>query len=187
MGEARSSGRSKRPRPPLDDETLHALALHYVGKYATTRARLADYLRRKVRERGWEGDRPPQIGDLAQNFAAQGYLDDAGYALMKSRSLTGRGYGVVRVRQSLRSAGVTDDDGEQALDLARSEAAEAALRFARRRRIGPYALQVPDPKTRDKALAAMVRAGHSFDLAKAILAFEPGSEPDLTELAGQTG
>ena len=31
----------------------------YVGRFATTRAKLAHYLLRKLREKGWEGARPP--------------------------------------------------------------------------------------------------------------------------------
>ena len=46
---------AKRPRPPLDPEGLERLGLFYAGRYATTRAKLAAYLRRKLRERGWSG------------------------------------------------------------------------------------------------------------------------------------
>jgi len=181
-GEERNR-RVKKSRPPLDGETLQALALRYVGKYATTRAKLATYLGRKLKERGWAGERSPDVLEVAERLAGQGYIDDAGYALMKSRSLTGRGYGAGRVKQSLYAAGVEEHDRAPALDLAHREAVEAALRFAKRRRIGPFAVMQADVKVRGKALAAFVRAGHGFDLAKAILALEPGSEPDVTELA----
>jgi hypothetical protein len=43
---------------------------------------------------------------------------------------------------------------------------------------------------REKALSAMIRAGHGFPLAKAIVGLEPGVEPDLEQLAtiaGQLG
>jgi regulatory protein len=36
--------RNKKHRPPLDAEALERLAVHYVGKYATTRAKLRSYL-----------------------------------------------------------------------------------------------------------------------------------------------
>ena len=48
-------------RKPLNEERLHELALFYVGKFATTRSKLKGYLNRKLRERGWEGDSPPEI------------------------------------------------------------------------------------------------------------------------------
>ena len=43
--------RRRRERPPLDAEKLRELALAYVGRFATTRARLSTYLERKIRER----------------------------------------------------------------------------------------------------------------------------------------
>ena len=60
-----------------------------------------------------------------------------------------------------------------------SEAVAAALRFAERRRLGPVRSgAAPDPREREKALAAMVRAGHGFALARAILELAPGAEID---------
>ncbi|HYZ48955.1 MAG TPA: RecX family transcriptional regulator, partial [Sphingomonas sp.] len=45
-----------RGAAPLDAPALERFALRYVERYATTRARLADYLSRKLRERGWAGE-----------------------------------------------------------------------------------------------------------------------------------
>ena len=176
---ARTTGRKRKP---LNAERLHELALFYVGKFATTRSKLSAYLNRKLRERGWEGDAAPDVDRLVERLAGSGLVDDALYALSKSRSLSERGYGAARVRQSLRAAGVDEEDGAAAHELAVDEAASAALRFARRRRIGPFADAVPDRAGRERALAAMVRAGHGFDLAKAVVDAEPGSDLDLEEL-----
>jgi regulatory protein len=176
----------RRPPKPLNGERLHELALFYVGKFATTRAKLRTYLNRKLRERGWEGEQGPDVERLVERLARSGLVDDASYALSKSRSLSERGYGAARVRQSLRAAGVDEDDGAAARDLAAEEAAAAALRFARRKRIGPFAQSVLDRAGREKALAAMIRAGHGFELAKAVVDADPGSEMDLDEL-GEKG
>src|SRR3989337_2369116 len=102
--------RQRRPRPPLSAAKLDELALAYVGRFATTRAKLRSYLERKVRERGWDGERPPHFDAVAERLAALGYIDDAAFALSKSRGLTGRGYGARRVEQALRGAGVEDAD-----------------------------------------------------------------------------
>jgi regulatory protein len=175
--------RPGRPRKPLNGERLHELALFYVGKFATTRAKLSSYLNRKLRERGWDGELPPEVEKLVERLAASGLVDDASYALSKSRSLSERGYGAERVRQSLRAAGIAEEDGEAAHELAAEEAASAALRFARRKRIGPFAPSTPDRAAREKALAAMIRAGHGFEVARAVVDAEPGSEIDLDDLS----
>jgi regulatory protein len=177
------SNSQRKPRPPLDAAKLNELALTYVGRFATTRAKLKTYLVRKIRERGW-GDGPSvDLEALADRFAEQGYIDDAVYALSKSRSLTGRGYGERRVDQSLRMAGVEEPDAAPALGLARSDAVESALRFAERRHLGPFASEAADRQLRERALGAMIRAGHGFGLSRAIIDLPPGAEIDREELA----
>jgi regulatory protein len=168
----------RKPRPPLTGESLSELALAYVGRFATSRAKLAAYLARKLRERGWAGDAAPDVDGLVERFAANGYVDDAAFALARSRALSARGYGPARLRQSLRAAGIDEQDAEAARELAHSGSVEAALRFARRRRIGPFADQRPDRAGREKAIAAMIRAGHGFEIARAILDLEPGAQVD---------
>ena len=79
-------------------------------------------------------------------------------------------------------------DGEPARGHADENAVSSALRFAERRRLGPFALTPPrDPREREKAPAAMVRAGHSFALAREIIGLPPGSDVDLRDLIERFG
>ena len=157
--------------------------MRYVERFATTRAKLRAYLARKLRERGWDGEQEPDLEGLAERFARQGYVDDSAYALAKSQALSGRGFGKRRLIQALRIAGVAEEEGENAREHADEAAVSAALRFAERRRIGPFAAAPPrDPREREKALAAMIRAGHSFALSREIIGLAPGSDVDLPDL-----
>src|SRR4051812_35049568 len=175
---------ARKARLPLDAARLNELALAYVGRFSTTRAKLRIYLARKVRERGWAGDREPDLEGIAARFAERGYIDDAAYALAKSQSLADRGFGKRRLVEKLRAAGIDEADSVPAREHADSEALAAALRFAERRRLGPFAAApFRDPRDREKALAAIVRAGHSFAIAREIVALPPGSEIDRAELA----
>lgn len=182
----RPSRRTRPPRP-LNRQSLEELALAYVGRFATSRAKLREYLNRKLRERGWDGDDAPDAAAVAERFSERGYVDDCAFALAKSRSLTGRGYGQRRVREALRVAGIAEEDSAAARQLAANEAAHAALRFAERRRIGPYGHSPPDPRAREKAIAAMVRAGHGFGIARAVVDLPPGCSPDPEQLAEHVG
>lgn len=175
--------RSPRPRPPLDERSLSELALSYVGRFSTTRAKLRSYLERKVRERGWSEERDPDLAAMAERFAAQGYIDDAGFALSQAHGLSARGYGKRRLVQKLRSAGVEEDDGAAAREHSEAEAVTSALRFAERRRIGPFSKGATgDRKQREKWIAAMLRAGHSFGLTRAIVDLPPGASLDKAAL-----
>jgi regulatory protein len=172
----------RKPRPPLTAAKLEEMALNYVGRFATSRSKLLAYLHRKLREQGWEGDAEPPLEDLANRMVRLGYVDDRSFALSKARSLTGRGYGERRVRQALMIAGIDESAGADAVQLAEEEAVASALRFASRRSIGPYRASRPTPQERERALSAMVRAGHRFALARAITDLNPGENPDFTNL-----
>jgi regulatory protein len=167
-----------RPLPPLDVAKLDELALSYVGRFATSRGKLVDYLRRKLRERGWDGDREPDLAAVAERLAGIGYIDDAAFALSKARVLGGRGYGAARVRQTLHAAHIDEPDREGALDHADDNRVEAALKLAKRRRIGPFAPENLDPVARQKAIGAMLRAGHPLALARAIIDLPMGHSID---------
>jgi regulatory protein len=180
---AMSARNPRKPRPPLDAARLDELALSYVGRFATSRAKLLIYLKRKLRERGWDGDCEPPLDRLADRLVQLGYVDDRAYALSKARSLVGRGYGERRVRQALSHAGIADEAAGDARDLAETEAVESALRFARRRSLGPFAAERPDPRRREREMAAMIRAGHGFGLSRAIIDLNPGDIPDFETLS----
>src|SRR6478735_8347806 len=129
--------RERRRSRPLDPTKLEELALAYVARFATSAAKLERYLVRKLRERGWDGQREPDLAALVGRYVALGYIDDAAYARSKGGSLLRRGYGPRRVRQALAEAGI----GEATRAEARASAAaerRAALALARKRGFGPF-------------------------------------------------
>jgi regulatory protein len=174
---------SRKSRPPLDAQGLNELAISYVGRFATSRSKLRRYLQRKIGERGWGGAQEANLDELVGRLADLGYVDDRAYALSKARSLSARGYGEGRLKQALHGAGIREEEGAGARDLAASEAVESAIRFARRRRLGPFASEAPDPRLREKAIGAMLRAGHRLSIARAIVSLPPGAEIDEEALA----
>lgn len=175
---AMSNPRERKPKPPLDSAGLEQLALAYAGRFATTRSKLAAYLDRKVRERGWDDGESPPIAPLVARMASLGYVDDRAFAAARGAALGRRGYGQRRVGLALRAAGIDDEDAAAANDAAREGAWEAALRFAERRGLGPFAVAEMDRPGRERALAAMLRAGHPLDLARRLVAARPGEVPE---------
>lgn len=178
---------TRKPLPPLDSPALRELALGYVERFATSRARLARYLGRKLHERGWadEGGAEPDLEGLVARFAELGYVDDAGYARMKGASMERRGLGVRRIAATLRADGIGDGDRAEAEDEARRGQRRAADILARRKRIGPYAREPADPRTRERQIAAFLRAGHDLETARLWVDAAPGDfPPDDAEDAG---
>ena len=154
----------RRPRP-LDATKLEELALAYVARFATSAAKLERYLVRKLRERGWDGEREPDLAALVGRYVSLGYVDDAAFARAKGGSLLRRGYGPRRVRQALAEAGIDEATRDEARAGAAAER-RAALALARKRGFGPFGLARPDRQQREKQLAAMLRAGHALDSAR---------------------
>jgi regulatory protein len=166
MGSDRPETERPRRQPkPLDGPKLEELALAYVARFATSAARLERYLVRKLRERGWEGEREPEPAAIAARFVEFGYIDDEAYARAKSGSLLRRGYGPRRVSQALGEAGISTAIREETRPGA-GEARRAALALARKRGFGPFGPEPPDRPRREKQIAAMLRAGHSLDSAR---------------------
>lgn len=185
MVSARAHGRASRRRalPPLDAAALDRLALRYVERFATTRHKLMQYLARKIRERGWEGP-PADTAALAERFSALGYIDDRGFGEARAAAMARRGLGARRVRGALQAAGVTGEDAESLAPAIAARAADAAISFARRRRIGPFADGPPDRALRERQVAAMLRAGHSIEITRQIMAIAPGDDEAIAAVAG---
>ncbi len=163
-----STKRPKRPSKPLDSTRLRDLALAYVARFSTSASKLETYLKRKIRERGWEDEAEPDVAGLCARYVELGYVDDALYAKSKAGGLLNRGYGPRRVSQALYAAGIDEAIRE---DVAPDEwrKREAVQTMARKRRFGPYYQGDLQPDRREKQIAALLRAGHGFDHVRKVM------------------
>jgi regulatory protein len=164
----------------LDAVALERLALRYVERFATTRGRLTTYLVRKIRERGWQGADPDPAA-LAEKLAELGYIDDRAFGEARAAAMGRRGLGKRRVTGALRQAGIDDTDSAAIVPAVEDRALETALAFARRKRIGPFAYVQAERPEREKHIAAMIRGGHDFGLARRIASMAPGESTDALE------
>ncbi len=178
--------RKRRSPKPIDHARLEEIALAYVARFATSAARFEAYLRRKLRERGWEGETEPDLAALSSRFVELGYIDDEAYARSRANGLLRRGYGPCRIEQALGASGI-DEDLREAVSASESAKRRAALTLARKRGFGPYAAEPVDRARREKQLAAMLRAGHSFTIAHAVLDAADCAEIEEWAMAPDTG
>lgn len=165
---------------PIDAQALNAMAIAYVAKYATTRAKLRTYLVRKLKERGWEGEEMAPVDMIVARCAELGYIDDAGFAAARGAALTRRGFGEQRIAAALRAVGIDAETAAPVREAAREEALTAALAFARRKRFGPYGQDDVHPDQRRRNLASMMRAGHASDIARRVAFAAPGDFLEAT-------
>ncbi|HSV27978.1 MAG TPA: regulatory protein RecX [Candidatus Omnitrophota bacterium] len=165
---------------------LENAALHYLERFASSSANLRRVLMRKV-DRSlahWGGERETaaaQVDSVVAKLAGLGYVDDAAYAAMKVRSLNRQGKGTRMIRAALSAKGVAADHADAALSALAEDLGEpdfdAAIRLARKRRLGPFRPEANRAEMRQKDLAALARAG--FDFATARRVIEAASEEEL--------
>jgi regulatory protein len=168
--------RSPRRLAPAD---LKGAALDYLDRFAATRARLRQVMLRKIRNsvRAHGDDPAPMLAALEETIQwleASGFLSDRAYAEAKARALAARGTSRAHIIASLASKGVAVEAARAAVDRLSMEyqepELEAARRYARRRRLGPYR-DADDARAecRDKDLAAMARAGFAGRIARQVI------------------
>jgi regulatory protein len=146
---------------------------HYLERFPASVARFRAVMLRKIRKSC--GDHPSQsleesvalLDSLIGKFQTCGFLNDDSYAQALVYSLRGRGYSRRRIEASLRQKGLSGDIIETLLTQESGNDFLAALKWVRRKRLGPYAKNhVPGDAAPDKHLASLGRAGFSYEVAK---------------------
>ena len=164
----------KKTGKPLNASGLRDLALHYAGRFAVTERKLAEYLTRKIRERGWEDGGQPAAGliiDIAADMTRLGAVNDASVATMVVGQAARKGFGARRARQMLHIKGVGATDADTAMEVEGETPLALALKFAEKRHLGPFRLagKPVDAKIMQREVGALVRAGHAIGLAAKIV------------------
>ena len=169
----------KAAGPAPTRANLHEAALRHLARFAATEAGLLRVLQRRVRR--WaqaaeaEGvepdDRQSQAAarEVAQALAASGAVDDAAFAAARAARLARAGRSRRATAAHLAAKGVGAELLAAALP---SDDFQAAVAFARRRRLGPFRQAAADETVRGRELAAMGRAGFSRDVAERALALD---------------
>jgi regulatory protein len=178
-----------RPRykPPTEDRLTRS-ALHYLERYATSSANLRKVLERKVLKActGLEldpNDYAGLIDTVVATFVRNGLVDDRAYAETKLAGLRRRGGSARKIEAKLAAKGVDRATIESVLQSDEASDEDAARVFARRRRLGPYR-QTDRSARRDKDMAALCRAGFSFETARRII--DADEVQDADELSSTT-
>lgn len=172
-------------------------AVDYLGRYASSRHKLGQILLRFASRRLSDYDAVDIATAIQQTIDEcdqLGYLDDRQFAVTVARTQRRLGRSQAVIRQRLRQHALSDDIIVDAIaevdeNIANGDL-QAAIRFAQRRRLGPFAkrdsahCQRLDPyewKKRD--LGAMARAGFSIVVSQQVLNHE---NPDtIDDLLGQ--
>lgn len=179
--------RNGDPGPAPTKNALHEAALSYLARGSATAATLGRVLERKIgnwARRASRAARNPeliatdlatcreQIAAIVARFREVGLINDATFAESRVRSLTRAGRSRRAISAHLTAKGVDAETARQALPNDASIELDAALAFARKRRIGPFAREEADRAAKQKALAAMARAGFGWSTCERALGMD---------------
>lgn len=158
---------------------LENAALHYLERFSSSSENLRAVLLRRVRRSAHFHDTDPEEGmawvdEIISRFLDSGLLDDRSYAANRVRSLHARGNSRRTILMKLRAKGVDSDLIELALEsLGQEEDIDldliAALKLAKKRRLGPFHIDGLREERREKDMAALARAGFSYHIAQQVI------------------
>lgn len=161
------------PRLPTV-ERLTRSAVHYLERYSSSQNNLRKVLERRVlkacRHHGLDpADFSGMIDKVLKKCVDSGLVNDRTFAETKTASLRRRGGSRRKIEAQLTQKGVDRDTIRSVLDDGAGTEEEAADAYARRRRLGPFRNAADRAARREKDLAAMCRAGFSFDIAVRVI------------------
>lgn len=167
-----------------DSKPLHALlaeaALKYLDRFDAPAAKLRTLLLKKGRALAPEDTTKDEleacVNELVARFQGSGILDDSRFAASSIRTLRARGLGERAIVYRLSAKGIDAQTVREALTRVDADAAQpeldAAIRFAKRRKLGAFRTTPTTDKERRRDLQALARAGFSYDVAQRALGAE---------------
>lgn len=174
---------SKNARP-LTVKRLTNIALYYLGRYESSVEQLRKILLRRVlKERMKGADIPADIDaavdSIVTKAVADGYVDDRRFAEGVVRRCQSAGKSRRYLIGKLKTAGIDSDLILELTAALTDSDLDAARRFVQKKKIGCCRPLEKQKECFKKDLAAMARAGFSFEVAKQAL--ETGEDGDFYE------
>lgn len=177
--------RATRRKPKKASERyLENVGLWYLHRFAASADSLRRVLMRRVEKsaRAHDTDRAEGaalVEDIIARYQQSGLLDDGAYARARALSLHRRGASIRAIRVRLGAKGIGGEDADLAIRALMEQAAEpdfnAAIAYARRRRLGPWRTCQDKDTYRERDLAALARNGFDYNVSRRVIE-APGTE-----------
>lgn len=185
---ARQKPRERKAPKKITPSYLHNAGLAYLERFPASSGHFRTILMRKV-DRSCrhhvDQDRAAcaeMVEKVVEQFQSMGLLNDAAYVRGMVTSLRRRGLSAAAITAKLMAKKLTAEVIHAALaqhrDDGGGEDMEAAVQFIRRKKLGPFRTPGKEPN-RDKELAALGRAGFSYETASRALSMDKDEAEDI--------
>ena len=163
----------------ITKQRLKNIALYYLKRFESSVTNLRNVLRRRVNDYAYhtpdfaKQEAYDWIEEILQDFVRVGYLNDERYTELKVKNYVLSGKSPRYIQGKLREKGIDENIIDAVIAEQNFDPFEAALKLARKRRIGPYSKTAEiRMERRSKDLAILVRAGFDYDVAIKVLEIE---------------
>lgn len=154
----------------ITNQRLYNIALYYLSKYDASTGKVRAVLKRRLlRAKQQQEDVPTDALEWIENIIVKlvelGYVDDHRYGTNQVRALSGQGKSTRFIAMKLNTDGLSADLIEELLENTDSDEESRANRFVAKKKMGYLR---PDETRTDfykKDLAALGRAGFSYETA----------------------
>lgn len=174
----------KAPRK-ITPQYLENAALFYLQRFATSAGNFRAVMKRKIDKscrfhKTEPADFYPLLDKLVERYISAGLLNDEVFAKAKTATLRRQGRSRQAITAKLQMKGLAAKDIDNAFaetDTSEDAELQAALQMTKRKKIGRYRVKpLTDIKDKQKEMAALARAGFSFDTAKRALDYSDDEE-----------
>lgn len=179
MLEESEKTRVKRVPRKITKQRLKNIALYYLQRFESSAANLKSVLMRRVNDYAYhvpefnKQEAVEWINEIVEQFEGYGYINDERYAEMKVKDYIAAGKSARYIKGKLQLKGIKENSIDAILEEQEYDPYELAMKFAKKKRIGPFRLSEEDrQENRSKDLMKIVQAGFSYDIAQRICGME---------------
>ncbi len=158
----------------ITQQRLRNITLYYLARFDASADKVRAMLKRRIAKTISAGlpvppETPQWIENIITDMRHLGYLNDTRYAENQIRLLTNQGKSTRFIILKLKEDGIDEYTIRSLLTAADTSDGDQARRFVKRKKIGPYRPPEQRLMYRQKDLAALARAGFSYETAREAL------------------
>lgn len=166
----------KKNLKKITKQRLKNIALYYLKRFESSVENLRQVLKRRTNDYAYnnpdfdKNEAYAWIEEILYDFQKLKYLDDNRYTEIKIRSYLNAGKPAKYIKIKLQQKGIKENLIEEILSEQSFNPLDMAIKFAKKKKIGPYRINEDLRKTnRQKDMATLIRAGFDYDIVSEVI------------------
>ena len=166
----------KKNLKKITKQRLKNIALYYLKRFESSVENLRQVLKRRTNDYAYnnpdfdKNEAYAWIEEILYDFQKLKYLDDNRYTEIKIRSYLNAGNPAKYIKIKLQQKGIKENLIEEILSEQSFNPLDMAIKFAKKKKIGPYRINEDLRKTnRQKDMATLIRAGFDYDIVSEVI------------------